>query len=57
MCLDVSHIDGDEAAGVSVLRVYRSEEAARAEVYRHRADDANEDHHYFYEATEVERAS
>jgi hypothetical protein len=57
MCLDVSDVDGDEAAVVSVLRVYRSEEGARAEVYRHRAEDANEDHHYFYEATEVERVS
>ena len=55
MCLDVDDVDGDDAAVVSVLRVYRSEEAARDEVYRQRAEDTNEEHHYFYEATEVER--
>ena len=55
MCLDVGDVDGDDAAVVSVLRVYRSEEAARDEVDRQRAEDTNEEHHYFYETTEVER--
>ncbi len=53
--LDVGELDGDQLAFVSVLRVYRSEEGARTEVYRHRSENANEDHHYYYEETQVER--
>ena len=56
MRLDAGEREGDPLAVVDVLRVYRSEQAARVEVYRRRGDDTNQDHLYFYEETEIERA-
>jgi hypothetical protein len=40
---------------VDVLRVYRTDEAALADVQRLRAEDQDENHLYYCEETEVER--
>ena len=53
---DSGELDGDQLDTVNVLRIYRSEEAARSEVERRRAEDTNQDHLYYCEETEVERA-
>ncbi len=45
----------DELAVVDVVRVYRSEEGARAEAERLRGEDTSQDHLYFYKSTVVER--
>jgi hypothetical protein len=52
---DTGELEGDELDVVDVLRVYRTDEAARAEVRRLRAEDHDENHLYYYEATELER--
>lgn len=53
---DSGELDGDQLDAVDVLRVYRSEEAARADVERRRAEDTNGDRLYYCEETEFERA-
>ncbi len=45
----------DELAVVHAVRVYRSEEGARAEAERLGNEDASLDYHYFYKPTVVER--
>lgn len=54
---DSGELDGNELDHVTVLRVYRSEAAAVAEVTRLRTEDTSDDHLYYSEATEVERAN
>jgi len=52
---DTGQLEGDELDVVDVLRVYRTDGAALAEVRRLRAEDQDEDHLYYCEETEVER--
>jgi hypothetical protein len=53
MCRDTGVLDGDRLNVVEVLRVYLAEDAALAEVDRLRAQDADQDHFYYYAATQV----